>query len=62
MEGHDGKTKTDGGAGEGTIFNGKRVPPSQEIAGDDLDETIKSGYWMVEFFSPYCGHCSLAGR
>ena len=57
MEGHDGKTKTDGGAGEGTIFNGKRVPPSQEIAGDDLDETIKSGYWMVEFFSPYCGHC-----
>lgn len=57
MEGHDGKTKTDGGAGEGTIFNGKKVPPSQEIAGDDLDETIKSGYWMVEFFSPYCGHC-----
>jgi protein disulfide-isomerase len=57
MEGHDGKTKTDGGAGEGTVFNGKRVPPSQEIAGDDLDETIKSGYWMVEFFSPYCGHC-----
>jgi protein disulfide-isomerase len=57
MEGHDGETKTDGGAGEGTIFNGKRVPPSQEIAGDDLDETIKSGYWMVEFFSPYCGHC-----
>jgi protein disulfide-isomerase len=57
MEGHDGKTKTDGGAGEGTIFNGKRVPPSQEIAGDDLDDTIKSGYWMVEFFSPYCGHC-----
>jgi len=57
MEGHDGKTRTDGGAGEGTVFNGKKVPPPQEIAGDDLDETIKSGYWMVEFFSPYCGHC-----
>jgi protein disulfide-isomerase len=57
MEGHDGKTKTDGGAGAGTIFNGQKVPPSLEIKGDDLEDTIKSGYWMVEFFSPYCGHC-----
>lgn len=57
MDGHDGKTTTDGGAGEGTIFNGKKVPPSLEIKGDDLAATIKSGYWMVEFFSPYCGHC-----
>jgi protein disulfide-isomerase len=57
LEGHDGKTKTDGGAGEGTIFNGKKVPPSLEIKGDNLMDTIKSGYWLVEFFSPYCGHC-----
>lgn len=57
LDGHDGKTKTDGGAGDFTIFNGKKVPPSPEIKGDDLEATIKSGYWMVEFFSPYCGHC-----
>lgn len=57
MEGHDGKTKTDGGAGKGTIFNGINVPPSPEIPGKDLKDTIKSGYWLVEFFSPYCHHC-----
>lgn len=57
MDGHDGKTKTDGGAGAGTIFNGMTVPPSPEIPGDALKDAIKSGYWLVEFFSPYCGHC-----
>ncbi|CZT19662.1 related to disulfide isomerase [Ramularia collo-cygni] len=36
----DLSTTTDGGASEGTVFNGKR-----------------SGYWLVEFFSPYCHHC-----
>lgn len=57
LDGHDGKTKTDGGAGEGTVFNGMKVPPSLEIPGTELQDTIKSGYWLVEFFSPYCGHC-----
>lgn len=28
-----------------------------ELPGDKLDEMIKDGYWFVEFFSPYCGHC-----
>lgn len=53
----DLSTTTDGGASEGTTFNGKRVPPITEISGANIDETIKSGYWLVEFFSPYCHHC-----
>lgn len=48
---------TDGGAGESTEFNGKDVPAMVSPKGKDLDQTIKDGYWLVEFFSPYCGHC-----
>ena len=57
LEGHDGKTSTDG-ALAGTTFNGKNVPPGNELTGDTLDKSIgDGGYWLVEFFSPYCGHC-----
>jgi protein disulfide-isomerase len=57
-EGDTSKT-TDGGASEGTTFNGKHVPPITEIDGASLNETIKNGYWMVEYFSPYCKHCKI---
>ncbi|KAI5366490.1 putative Thioredoxin domain-containing protein [Septoria linicola] len=40
-----------------TVFNGKTVPPMTELQGDQIDEQIKDGYWMVEYFSPYCHHC-----
>lgn len=53
----DTSTTTDGGAGETTLFNGKRVPKALELSGAELDDTIKDGYWLVEFFSPYCHHC-----
>lgn len=53
----DMSTSTDGGAGEFTTFNGKRVPPITELEGATIDETIKDGYWFIEFFSPYCHHC-----
>ena len=43
--------------GQDTIFNGKTVPPMTELEGDKIDEQIKDGYWMVEYFSPYCHHC-----
>ena len=54
----DGKATTNGGAGVGTTFNGKNVPPINELESATLDETIKNGYWLVEFFSPYCAHCT----
>ncbi|KAF2455102.1 thioredoxin-like protein [Lineolata rhizophorae] len=41
----------------GTVFNGQRVPPMAELTGQELDETISKGYWLVEFYSPYCHHC-----
>ncbi|KAI7355164.1 thioredoxin-like protein [Hortaea werneckii] len=56
LEGHDGKTSTDG-ALAGTTFNGKNVPPGIELTGDTLEESVAKGYWLVEFFSPYCSHC-----
>ncbi|EON66034.1 hypothetical protein W97_05277 [Coniosporium apollinis CBS 100218] len=40
-----------------TVFNGQTVPPMRELKGATLDEDISKGYWFVEFFSPYCGHC-----
>lgn len=40
-----------------TIFNGKTVPPMTQLKGATIDKDIKDGYWLVEFFSPYCGHC-----
>lgn len=57
FDGHDGETTTDGGAGDGTTFNGKPVPKGIELNAKTMDEDLASGYWMVEFFSPYCGHC-----
>jgi len=56
FDGHDGKTTTDG-ALKGTTFNGKNVPPGTDLDGATLDDKIKDGYWLVEFFSPYCHHC-----
>ncbi|KAF2717354.1 protein disulfide isomerase [Polychaeton citri CBS 116435] len=41
----------------GTSFNGKNVPPMLELKTADLASAIKDGYSLVEFFSPYCGHC-----
>ncbi|XTI87921.1 putative disulfide isomerase [Cenococcum geophilum] len=40
-----------------TIFNGQAVPPMKELSGVTLDEEISKGYWLVEFFSPFCSHC-----
>ena len=45
------------GAGEGTTFNSKKVPDLTRLNGTSFDDTIKDGYWLVEFFSPYCSHC-----
>lgn len=56
FEGHDDKTSTNGGL-TGTTFNGQNVPPGIELEGATLDEQITDGYWLVEFFSPYCHHC-----
>lgn len=42
---------------EGTIFNGELVPPMRMLSGETLDADIAKGYWLVEFFSPYCHHC-----
>ncbi|KAF2092223.1 thioredoxin-like protein [Saccharata proteae CBS 121410] len=42
---------------EGTVFNGKEVPPCTELSGGKVDESISKGFWFVEFFSPYCHHC-----
>ncbi|CAK4023981.1 disulfide isomerase [Lecanosticta acicola] len=53
----DLSSTTDGGATDFTTFNGKRVPPLTELEGAKFDETVKDGYWLVEFFSPYCHHC-----
>lgn len=57
FEGHDGKTKTDGGGGKTTMFNGKTVPPITELTTATIEERLQNGTWLVEFFSPYCHHC-----
>ncbi|KAM3419550.1 hypothetical protein BST61_g2890 [Cercospora zeina] len=49
--------KDEVGAPKETIFNGKTVPPMTELEGDKIEGTVKDGYWMVEYFSPYCRHC-----
>lgn len=41
----------------GTTFNGHNVPPLTELSGETIDKDIASGYYLVEFFSPYCHHC-----
>ncbi|TAQ91075.1 hypothetical protein B7494_g634 [Chlorociboria aeruginascens] len=42
---------------ESTLFNGIRVPPILDIAGETFNETVKDGYWFVKHHSPYCPHC-----
>ncbi|WPG99189.1 Hypothetical protein R9X50_00200000 [Acrodontium crateriforme] len=44
-------------AKESTTFNGKTVPPVTYLKPDTIDKTIESGYWFVEYYSPYCHHC-----
>ncbi|KAK0793815.1 hypothetical protein LTR59_003491 [Friedmanniomyces endolithicus] len=56
FEGHDDKTLTNGGL-QGTTFNGKNVPEGISLQSAEFTETIKDGYWLVEFFSPACHHC-----
>ncbi|KAB8648493.1 hypothetical protein FH972_026149 [Carpinus fangiana] len=46
-----------------TIYNGQTVPPMRDLSGKTFKEDISKGYWMVDGFSPYCGHCkSLAPK
>ena len=45
-------------AAPGSTFNGKTVPPPIELGGKTFDDSITDGYWLVEFFSPYCVHCT----
>ena len=40
-----------------TVFNGQTVPPIPMLDGEELEQQISHGYWLVESFSPYCGHC-----
>ncbi|KAF2850468.1 disulfide isomeras-like protein [Plenodomus tracheiphilus IPT5] len=40
-----------------TIFNGQTVPPMIELRKDNFEKEISKGNWVVEFYSPYCGHC-----
>ncbi|KAI9693096.1 MAG: hypothetical protein M1822_005091 [Bathelium mastoideum] len=49
----DGKDASDGS----TVFNGQRVPPITMLDGGKLKDEIEDGYWLVEFFSPWCHHC-----
>ncbi|KAF2430913.1 protein disulfide isomerase [Tothia fuscella] len=48
---------TDAPVSRATKFNGEEVPPLRALSGTTLDQDIKQGYWLVEFFSPYCHHC-----
>lgn len=41
----------------GTTFNDKTVPPITEFTAATFDEATSHGYWLVEWFSPYCHHC-----
>jgi protein disulfide-isomerase len=50
---------TTGGSGEYTEFNSKRIPPLTELKAATFDQNVKDGYWLVEFFSPYCHHCHM---
>ncbi|KAK5737220.1 hypothetical protein LTR17_006830 [Elasticomyces elasticus] len=56
LDGHDGETTTTGGL-DSTTFNGKAVPPGTNLETAKFKESIATGYHLVEFFSPYCGHC-----
>ncbi|KAF2748636.1 thioredoxin-like protein [Sporormia fimetaria CBS 119925] len=41
-----------------TIFNGQTVPPMIELSSVNIAEQISKGNWIVEFYSPTCGHCT----
>ncbi|EMD63144.1 hypothetical protein GGP41_005166 [Bipolaris sorokiniana] len=43
--------------GADTTFNGEKVPPMIELTPTTIATETKKGNWIVEFFSPYCGHC-----
>nr|POE87988.1 uncharacterized protein c3d6.13c [Quercus suber] len=51
--------RTEAQAQTATVFNGKSVPPMLRLKSASIDEDIKDGYWMIEFFSPYCHHCTM---
>nr|POE90392.1 uncharacterized protein c3d6.13c [Quercus suber] len=56
--GHDSASKrAEAQAQTDTVFNGKNVPPMTRLKSASIEEDIKDGYWLVEFFSPYCHHC-----
>ena len=58
LTGHDGETTTSGGGDNNdSTFNDKLVPELTSFTSDDLKSGIEQGYWLVEFFSPYCVHC-----
>lgn len=45
-----------------SVWMGNGAPIETEKTGTSListnfDSTIASGMWLVEFFSPWCGHC-----
>ncbi|KAI9812842.1 MAG: hypothetical protein M1832_006463 [Thelocarpon impressellum] len=40
-----------------TVFNGVEVPPMKELSGEEFDQEIKDGYWLVKHYSPWCPHC-----
>jgi protein disulfide-isomerase len=42
---------------QSTTFNSKTVPPITELTGSTFEELTAHGYWLVEWFSPYCHHC-----
>ena len=42
---------------QSTTFNSKTVPPITELTGSTFEEATAHGYWLVEWFSPYCHHC-----
>ncbi|KAF2864354.1 thioredoxin-like protein [Piedraia hortae CBS 480.64] len=42
---------------EPATFNGQTVPIQPSLTGETFNQTLARGYWMVEFFSPYCSHC-----
>ncbi|KAK6334860.1 hypothetical protein TWF718_010305 [Orbilia javanica] len=37
------------------------VPELKELTPENFKETIKSGYWFIKHYSPYCRHCIVAG-
>lgn len=49
----------DGETSEGspTMFGGIEVPPFKEFTAKDYKDATKQGYWLIEYYSPYCPHC-----